>query len=565
MKKLFIVLATAAMALSLAACTSGKPSTPPTNEAKSGSYTVVTNGYAGEVEVQVTFEKENITNIEILSDNESLVVKERAYPMIIDRILEAQTPVVDSVSGATFTSFAVKKAVADAAVQNGLNYGEITIATQGPVLDPVKAEDVKTQLVVVGGGPAGLAAAITAKENGVQDVIVIEKMDILSGNGKFDLNFYDVFNSEAQKANGVEDSIEKFMEDMKNAGNTPERLQVWANGENEIDAWLRSFGVELNYNYGGRNHMHDKDTYAGQVIQAGMEAQAAKLGVEVRSGTKGLDFVFEGDRVVGVSVQNKNESYNIMADAVILATGGFSQNKELLAQYAPGYEVLNSSNQIGATGDFVPLFEKYGFQTENMDKIRVIPGILKPGRDLTNTGAGSVYINENGVRFVNERLGELEMGTAILDQKTVWMVVDQKKADDNANVRKQVKNGSFIKADTLEELAEMMGVDAATFVETINGYNALAEGKQTDEFGATPERPLAAEGPYYASQIESAVHMTKGGVVANEKAQVLHEDGTVVDGLYAAGEVTWQSGGYSQAVVFGRVSGAEAAKEILAQ
>lgn len=564
MKKLLIVLATAALALSLAACTS-KPSTPQTNEAKSGSYTVVTNGYAGEVEVQVTFEKEKITNIEILSDNESLVVKERAYPMIIDRILDAQTPVVDSVSGATFTSFAVKKAVAEAGAQNGLNYGEITMATQGPVLEAVKAEDVKTQLVVVGGGPAGLAAAITAKENGVQDVIVIEKMDILSGNGKFDLNFYDVFNSEAQKANGVEDSIEKFMEDMKNAGNTPERLQVWANGENEIDAWLRSFGVELNYNYGGRNHMHDKDTYAGQVIQAGMEAQAAKLGVEVRSGTKGLDFVFDGDRVVGVSVQHKNESYNIMADAVILATGGFSQNKELLAQYAPGYEVLNSSNQIGATGDFVPLFEKYGFQTENMDKIRVIPGILKPGRDLTNTGAGSVYINENGVRFVNERLGELEMGTAILEQKTVWMVVDQKKADDNANVRKQVKNGSFIKADTLEELAEMMGVDAAAFVETIKGYNALAEGKQTDEFGATPERALLAEGPYYASQIESAVHMTKGGVVANEKAQVLHEDGTVVDGLYAAGEVTWQSGGYSQSVVFGRVSGVEAAKEITGQ
>lgn len=566
MKKLSMILVALTCALSLAACGSkpgtAQPSSATTNNA---NYSVKSMGYGGEMEVSVSFEGEKISKIEILSDKESSVVKSRTYPLITQRILDAQTPVVDSVSGATFTSYAVKKAVGDAGKQHGLDFGEITMATKGEEKAPVTLDDVTTQLVVVGGGPAGLAAAITAKENGVEDVIVIEKMDILSGNGKFDLNFYDVFNSEAQKANGVEDSIEKFMEDMKDAGNTPERLQVWAEGESVIDAWLRSFGVELNHNYGGRNHMKDKDNYAGEAIQDGMEAQAAKLGVEIRTGTKGLDFVFEGEKVVGVSVAHKNESYNIMADAVIVATGGFSQNKELLKEYAPGYEILNSSNQIGATGDFVKVFEKYDIQMENMNKIRVIPGILKPSRDLTATASGSIFINKEGKRFVNERSGELAMGKAILEQpdNIVWMVVDQKKVEDNANVRKQVKNSSYKQANTLDELAELMGVDQVALNETVAAYNQNAQAKQADEFGHTPERALNAEGPYYAAMIESANHMTKGGVTANEKAQVMRESGEAVEGLYAAGEVTWQSGGYSQSVVFGRVSGASAADYIL--
>ncbi len=535
---------------------------PAPEESASGTFEGKGNGFGGELQLKVTVTDGKMEDIEVVSHHESSLIQNRMLPVLEERILEAQSPVVDSVSGATFTSYAVKKAVADAAKEAGVDFGEITMATAGPEEAAQELEAVETDLVIVGGGPAGLGAAITAKENGLKDVLVVEKLDILSGNGKFDLNFYDVFNSEAQKANGVEDSIEKFMEDMKDAGNTPERLQVWAEGESVIDAWLRSFGVELDHNYGGRNHMKDKDNYAGEAIQDGMEAQAQKLGVEIRTGTKGTDLIFDGDKVVGVTVESKAEKYNIMADAVILATGGFSYNKDLLAKYAPGYEVLNTSNQMGATGDFVPVFEKYGFKMEHMDTIRVIPTILIPSRDLTNSGAGSVYVNGDGQRFVNERLGGLEMGTAILDQDMTWMVVDTKKVEDNANVRKQVKGGKFIEAATWEELADLMGVNKENFVKTIEAYNKNAEDGAEDEFGHTPERALLPEGPYYASKIESAVHMTKGGVSANEHAQILREDGSVVDGLYGAGEVTWQSGGYSQSVVFGRISGQEAAAYI---
>lgn len=560
MKKSLVYLTTFAMMLSMTGCATSTGSKEPA----SGTYTVTQSAYLGDIVMDVTFEGEKITDIKIVSDNESSVVANRAYPIIIDRILEAQTPVVDSVSGASFLSTAVKKGVAEAGQQNGIEYGDITFATKAPEEAPVTLEDVNTDIVIVGGGPSGLAAAITAKEtNPNVDVIVVEKLDILSGNGKFDLNFYDVFNSEAQKAAGVEDSIEQFMEDQKDAGNTPERLQVWAEGESEIDAWLRSFGVELNHYYGKRNHMVDKDTYAGEAIQDGMEERAAELGIEIRTGTKGTDLVFdENNNVVGVSVEHKHESYNIMAQSVIVATGGFSSSKELLAEYAPGYEVLGTTNQLGTTGDFVNVFEENNFGMDRMDLIRVIPSVIMPSRDITNSGAGSILVNANGERFVNERLGGLEMGTAILDQGEAWMIVDSKKVEDNANVRKQVKLNKWVQADTIEELAEKIGVNAENLVATIEKYNANAESKTEDEFGHTPERAYLPEGPYYASKSESAINMTKGGVTCNENAQVLYEDGTVVNGLYASGEVTWQSGGYSQSVVFGRIAGEQAAKNI---
>ena len=103
-------------------------------------------------------------------------------------------------------------------------------------------------------------------------------------------------------------------------------------------------GVELNYNYGGTNHMAEADQYAGEVIQAGLERAVEQLGVDVRTGTKGTDLVMEDGACKGVVVTNNdNETYTIEAQSVIVATGGFCSNKELLAEYAPGYEVLNLS------------------------------------------------------------------------------------------------------------------------------------------------------------------------------------------------------------------------------
>jgi uncharacterized protein with FMN-binding domain len=181
------------------AATTAAATEPATTEAqteeeglKDGTYVATGSGYGGDVEVTLTVSGGKMTGIEITGGNETGLVQKRMLPVLEERILEAQSPVVDSVSGATFTSFAVKKAVAEAAKEAGTDFGEITMATAGPQEEAKELDPVNTDLVIVGGGPAGLGAAIAASDAGLKDIIVVEKLDILGGNGKFDMNFFDL-------------------------------------------------------------------------------------------------------------------------------------------------------------------------------------------------------------------------------------------------------------------------------------------------------------------------------------------------------------------------------------
>lgn len=566
--KRYLCFVTAVCLLFIAGCrskpkpsaSSGAATPAPTSHRGTGV------GYGGELVVEVVTEGDAIADIKLVSDHESSPVMTRAFPIIRERILDAQTPVVDSVSGATFSSFAVKTAVADAARQYGKDFGEISFATKGPEAPRRDLEPVKTQLAIVGGGPAGLAAAIAARESGVENVILIEKLDILSGNGKFDMNFFDLINSQAQRENGVTETVESFIESKEGVSDSPERVRVWAEGSYALDEWLRSYGVNLNYNSGGTNHMAESNAYAGEHIQEKMEEKVRSLGVDVRTGTKGLDFIVENDRVVGVKAQNKNDYYDIMADAVIVATGGFSANKELLSKYAPGAERVETSNQMGATGDFVPVFEDRGYQLKDMDELSVFKLIIKNRRDLTGAGDGFLLVNEKGERFVDESSSGLPLAHTILEQPNgkVFYLYDQRLYDSAYRLQKHNELGYHVKADTLDELAEKLGIDAAALSATVDTYNKAVAGEGADPFRETPfDTRFGEQGPYYGVQVESAIHMTKGGVAANEKAQVLDAGGAVVDGLYAAGEVTATSAAYSGAVVFGRISGQQAAEYIL--
>ena len=522
-------------------------------------------GFTGEITVKVIGTQEKIEDIVVVSHKETDFIMDRAFPILRDRIIEAQSPVVDSVSGATYTSLGVKRAVNDALKKAGKDFGRITMKTKGPE-EPVKyLEDVKTSIVVVGGGPAGLAAAISAREAGAEDVILIEKMDILSGNGKYDRNFFGIVNSKVQREEGDTETADTLYESMlkSNTMDSPARLRAWADGASLVDTWLRKMGITLDYRLGSNGHMHKADAYAGAHIQDGMEERVAQLGIDGRTGTKGIDLIMDGKRTAGVRVQNKNNFYNIMADAVIIATGGFVANQELVLEHNPEVEGFAHSNQGGATGDFLPVFEKNEIQVDNLDVLSIFGFILTSTRDLTGEGAGYVLVNQEGERFIEEAgTSGVERGKAILDQTdgVAYYIYDNTLKDTSYRLTSQEAKGLHAKGETLEELAENLGLDVDNFVATMTAYNKDAESGK-DSLGKIV-RALDAEGPYYGAEVESAVHMTKGGVVANEKSEVFFEDGSLVEGLYAAGEVVNTRAAYSGSVVFGRIAGESAAEYI---
>ena len=529
------------------------------------TYSATGNGYHGEMTVNVTIEDGKITDVELGDNHETNVVIDRAFPVIRERILEANTADVDSVTAATFSSYAIKTAVADAMQQAGLEAPKVAMQNAEKTATERAAESC--DIVIVGGGPAGLAAAISAKQtNADKNVIIVEKLDILSGNGKFDMNFFDMINTEAQKAAGNDEwvgeaGLAKFLEEKSSNGESAERIQVWANEEYNLDAWLRAMGVELNYNYGGTNHMAEDNQYSGEVIQAGLEKAAAELGVDVRIGTKGVDLVMEDGACKGVIVTNNaGETYTINAASTIITTGGFCSNKELLAEYAPGYEVFNTSNQMGTTGDFVKIFEQNGFKMENMGKMSFFSNIIVPYRDLTGGADMNLLANNEGTLLPNK--SGMDRGTMIQEQPNgaAYYITDKTGYDSFYRIRKHVGLGYYAEGATLEELAEKLSINAEGLKASVEQYNAdAAAGAENAQVAAVPKRALDAEGPYYGVRVEAANHMTKGGVVCNENAQVLNADDTVVPGLYAAGEVTWQGGGYSESVCFGKVAGAQAA------
>ena len=529
------------------------------------TYSATGNGYHGEMTVNVTIEDGKITDVELGDNHETNVVIDRAFPVIRERILKANTADVDSVTAATFSSYAIKTAVADAMQQAGLEAPKVAMQNAEKTATERAAESC--DIVIVGGGPAGLAAAVSAKQtNADKNVILVEKLDILSGNGKFDMNFFDMINTEAQKAAGNDEwvgeaGLAKFLEEKSSNGESAERIQVWANEEYNLDAWLRAMGVELNYNYGGTNHMAEDNQYSGEVIQAGLEKAAAELGVDVRTGTKGVDLVMEDGACKGVIVTNNaGETYTINAASTIITTGGFCSNKELLAEYAPGYEVFNTSNQMGTTGDFVKIFEQNGFKMENMGKMSFFSNIIVPYRDLTGGADMNLLANSEGALLPNK--SGMDRGTMIKEQPNgaAYYITDKTGYDSFYRIRKHVGLGYYAEGATLEELAEKLSINAEGLKASVEQYNAdAAAGAENAQIAAVPKRALDAEGPYYGVRVEAANHMTKGGVVCNENAQVLNADDTVVPGLYAAGEVTWQAGGYSESVCFGKVAGAQAA------
>lgn len=620
MKKLTALLASATMALSLVGCSTGK------------TYTGEAFGHDKEnpVKVTLTIKDKTITKVEVDASHETNGIGSKAAETMPGAIVAANSLDVDGVSGATQTSKAIIEAATAALKQAGLEPSDLT----SKKTTATKAKDIEetVDVVVVGAGGAGMTAAITATDAG-KKVIVVESQPIAGGNSVRSTGGMNAAKTpyqdknEFKEAAGVEktlataaekfadnetitalaatvksqwdayqanpqgyfDSVELMELDTLIGGkgkNNPELVKTLAENSAAAIEWLASIGAEVKNvgTFGGASvkrihrpvNADGKVTAVGAYIVPILEKNLQDRNVQFLFDTTANEIIMKDGKAVGIKATGKDgHKVTINAKSVVIATGGFGANAEMVEKYKPELKGFATTNAEGAQGQGIEMATAVGAATVDMDQIQIHPTvhIEEDGNAHLITeglrGDGAILVNAEGKRFYDEVSTRDKVSAAIIAQpeKSAWLVVDQSMVDKSAVIAGYIKSGYTVTGATYEELAKAMGVDEATFVSTMNTWNQAVEAKSDAEFNRTSfANPLTAA-PYYAIKITPAVHHTMGGIVINPKAEVLNEKGEVISGLFAAGEVTGgvhganRLGGNAVAdfVVFGRISGQSAA------
>ena len=543
-------------------------------------------GYKGEVVAHVSFDGDKISNIHV-DHQETEGLGAAAIDKMVPQIIENQSVNIDSVSGATSSSKALIEAVSAAITAAGHNiedYQEDFTSTDKERTDATKDVDV----VVVGGGGAGFAAAVTAKENGA-DVVLLEKMPQVGGNTLISGGEMAAPANELQEKDGIEDSKELFAEDVKEAGGNPELIDVLADHATEDAYWLRDdIGVKwldsLMF-FGGHSVKRSliPEAHSGNELIKNYLKKCEELGIEVITDADVKEILTEDNKVAGVKAETPDENLTVNAKSVVLATGGFGANDEMTYENDNEIdEYVKSTNSPGATGDGIIMAEKLGADTVDMDKIQLYP-ICDPetGRLLyvgdTRLVGGALLVNKEGNRFVEELGTRREISLAIKDQTdhVGYLLWDEKSnettgtmASNPEEAKEQFEKGNLVKADTIEELAEHFDLDKDQLLKTVETFNENSKKEEDPDFNLRMLGWTVEEGPFYMLKAAPAVHHTMGGLKINTEAEVLTKDDEVIDGLYAAGEVTGGihgsnrlgSAAIADITVFGRIAGKNAAE-----
>ena len=413
------------------------------------------------------------------------------------------------------------------------------------------AENITTDVVVVGGGGAGLSAAIAAKEKGA-NVVLVEKMLMLGGNTNYATAGINAANTKLQKKLGIEDNAELFYNDTMKGGknvNNPELVKKLTTDSANIIDWLTERGADLSEVVftGGqsakRTHRPAGGQAVGPVIVDALAETAEKDGIDVRTESEVTKLIKTGDKVTGVEVKHKGETYNITAKAVVMATGGFGANAKMVAEYKPSLEGFGSTNSPAITGEGIKMVKAVGGDLVDMTEIQTHPTVVhKKTAMITEAvrGEGAILVNREGKRFVSELETRDVVSKAELEQtgKSAFLVFDQEVREKLGAINGYVRKGFTVEGATVEELAGKIGVDPKGLVETMAKYNGYVKAGEDKDFGKTALPRELVKAPFYAIEVSPAVHHTMGGVRINTNAEVLTANGKVIPGLFAAGEIT---------------------------
>lgn len=500
------------------------------------------NGRNGDIQVSVTVKDGKIIAGKVVSEDETDFAKPAAQEIIDQAVVNGHIKSYDAVSGATITSNGTAEAIKNALAK-----------ASGKSEKAAEVKNGNCDIVIIGAGGAGLAAAIEGVQNGAK-VIVLEKMGVAGGNTTSATGGLNAAETKIQKELGIEDTKEQFYADTMKGGynkNDPALVRKMVDKAAETVDWLMSFGVDLSDvgkmagSTNKRTHRPQGGAAVGAHMVSVMEAEALKIGVDLRKNSKVIDIIKEENKPAGVVVETNGQRYTIVAKAVIIATGGFGANPDMVVKYKPELEGFGTTNHKGATGDAFAWIEKFGGALTQMDEIQTHPTVV-PGNGLMITeavrGNGAIMVNREGNRFCSEMATRDVMSKAILNQtgKTAYLVFDMGVRKSLKAIEGYVKQGLLTEGETPEALAEKLGIPAESFASTIASYNQIQASGNDAEFGRKASempRPLT-EGPYYAVEVGPAIHHTMGGIKITPNAEVLDTNGNVIPGLYAAGEVT---------------------------
>ncbi len=563
-------------------------------EFKEGTYVGEAKGYRGEIKVEVKTSKNKIEEVKVVKNTDTPIISDAAAKKVPEQIVKYQSLRVDGVSGATGTSRALTSAVRNALKNSGADLKELN---KKPVIESKKLvkETQKKDVVVIGAGGAGLIAAIEAKNNGAQNVIVLEKMAFAGGNTLISGGEYAAPNNWVQVKKGLKDSNDTFYNDILKGGDNegnPKLVRVLADNALNGAEWLKDY---INMTFEDRQMFFGGHSVERSLVPLGatgvemiskLLAKAEELNIPILYETPAVELIVDKGRVTGVKALSEDKEYTFLAkDGVILASGGFGSNLEMRVKYNKDVdENILSTNTVGITGDGITMAEKIGAQLEDMPFIQTYPtcdpisGALLYFGDVRLIG-GSILINQEGKRFVEELERRDVISMAIKNQtgNAAYQFCDEAQvklsgvAEHHADEMNYLFNNKLlVKADTIKEAADFFGIDADELEKTVEKYNQYAKDGKDLEFNKRGKlTPFEAKGPFYIMKAVPAVHHTMGGIKIDENARVINTKGEIIKGLYGAGEVTGDihgtnrlgSDAIADITVFGRIAGQNVVKD----
>ena len=518
-----------------------------------GTYEGSVPGYHGDIKVKVTVDSEKITAIEIIEHSETAGIGEAALPMLVEAVLNNQTVNVDTISGATVTTTAFKDAVTAALTAAGADMGLFTASV---VKGELKEETLNADVVIVGSGVAGLTAASYAQQQGAT-TILLEKTGLIGGASAMAGGGTKVIGSKITQADSdFEADRAQFISDMLANGHNNNHLptvEIYADTIGPAFDWVISedgAAVPYTTKFEGR----------GAGVAAALNRSYEKFGGKLLLNTPATELIVNDGVVTGVIAQGPDTLYTINAKAVILASGGYGANDDLVPEEYLRYVY---AGHAGAEGDAITMVEGLNADLINMQFINTQPNsmILPSGLgQYCNPGVSKAYalggfmVNQDGVRFVNEKTNAWDIMQEMKKNDFQYLVMDQA-AFDGFN---EGMTGSAIytmedvaawlqddytgqpkmyTAESLEALAAKMGVPADAVLASAKAFNEVAAVGGDDEFGRNLTAAQSTEGPFYALQMHIRYYASLGGLHVNDDCAVLNTAQEPIPGLYAAGEV----------------------------